>query len=73
MGSITIPKGVKFKNGLYIKSIKNGKITVNGKEYHVPNSYQTFVYVDDDNVYIADRAGKPICKLEPVLKAEAYI
>lgn len=73
MGSISIPKSFKFKNGLYIKSIKNGTITINGKEYHVPNACQTFVYVDDDNVYIADKSGKPLCKLQPVLKAEAYI
>ncbi|MCL2154070.1 MAG: hypothetical protein FWH53_00240 [Leptospirales bacterium] len=73
MSSITIPEKFNFKKGLYLKSIKNGKITINGKEYHVPAAYQTFIYVDDDNVYIADITGKPICKLSPVLKAEAHI
>jgi|GEM_PF-2701030 hypothetical protein len=73
MGAKEKPESLNVKNGLYLKPVKSGTINVNGKAFRVPESFLTFIRVEGMNVYIADRDGKPLCKLEPVSKFEAFV
>jgi len=57
----------KVKNGLYYKKIKDGKISVGGKKYHIPVHYQyVFVDVSGDEVYLCNIHGNRVVKLTEV-------
>lgn len=73
MASMERPESLNVKNGLYLKPVKSGVIHVNGKNFRVPESFLTLIRVEGKEVYIADRDGNPLCKLEPVGTIEAYI
>ena len=73
MASMGKPDCLNVKNGLYLKPVKSGTIHVNGKVFRVPESFLTFIRVEGNEVYIADRDGNPLCKLEPIGRVEAFI
>ncbi len=73
MASIEKPESLNVKNGLYLKPVKSGVIHVNGKNFKVPESFLTLIRVEGKDVYITDRDGKSLCKLEPVGTIEAFI
>jgi len=56
----------KVKDGLYYKKIKNGRVSVSGKQFHIPLNYQyVFVEVSGKNVYLCNIHGNRIVQLTP--------
>ena len=72
MGTTQKPDSLNVKSGLYLKPFKSGVIHVNGKNFRVPESFLTLIRIEGNNVYIADREGRTLCRLEPVARAEGY-
>lgn len=56
----------KVKDGLYYKKIKNGRVSVSGKQFHIPLNYQyVFVEVSGKYVYLCNIHGNRIVRLTP--------